>query len=221
MPRTPVRLAVFDMDGVLVDAESSWVLVHEHFGTTNDDSLRAFMRGEIDDLEFIRRDIALWRDAHGAGPVAWKEVQGVLDRAPLVPGAVETLQELGRSGVRTAIVSGGLLHLARRLAAEGGVDHVHANDVEVDARGFLTGEGRAPVPLKDKSSIVRALQRETGAPPGATAVVGNSLIDVPMFALAAVSIAFNPVDTDTARAAKHIVLGRDLRAVLPLILGDG
>lgn len=219
MPRTRVRLAVFDMDGVLVDAESSWVLVHEHFGTANDDSLRAFMRGEIDDLEFIRRDIARWRE--GRGPIAWQEVQGVLDRAPLVPGAVETLQELKRSGVRTAIVSGGLLHLARRLATEGGVDHVHANDVVVDARGFLTGEGRAPVPLLDKSSIVKSLQREVGATPRATAVVGNSSIDVPMFALADVSIAFNPVDTGTARAARHIVLGRDLRAVLPLILGDG
>ncbi len=206
------------MDGVLVDAESSWVLVHQHFGTDNEDSLRAFMRGEIDDLEFIRRDIGLWMRARG--PVAWEEVRGVLDRAPLMPGAVETLRELNRSGVRTAIVSGGLLHLARRLAGEGRVDFVHANDVEVDARGFLTGEGRAPVPLLDKSSVVRGIQRDVGTPPEATAVVGNSLIDVPMFALAAVSIAFNPVDTGTARAAGHIVLGRDLRAVLPLILGD-
>jgi len=217
LPPPRINLAVFDMDGVLVDAESSWVLVHEHFGTGNDDSLRAFMRGEIDDLEFIRRDIARWRA--GRGPVAWEEVRGVLDRAPLVPGAVETLHELGRSGVRTAIVSGGLMHLARRIAEQGGVDYVRANDVVVDGRGFLTGEGRAPVPLLDKSSVVRALQREAGVAPSATAVVGNSIIDVPMFALAAVSIAFNPVDTGTARAAGHIVLGRDLRAVVPLILG--
>jgi len=102
VPPRQVRLAVFDMDGVLVDTESSWVLVHEHFGTNNDDSLRAFLRGEIDDLEFIARDVALWRRVRGE--VRWDEVRDVLDSAPLVPGAVETLRRLRAEGVRTAIV---------------------------------------------------------------------------------------------------------------------
>jgi len=55
------RLVVFDMDGVLADVESSWVYVHRHFGVNNDHSLFAYLRGEIDDLEFIRRDINLWK----------------------------------------------------------------------------------------------------------------------------------------------------------------
>jgi phosphoserine phosphatase len=217
MPSGRVELAVFDMDGVLVDAESSWVLVHEHFGTDNDDSLRAFMRGEIDDLEFIRRDVARWTAS--GGPVAWDEVRGVLEEAPLVPGAVETLLELRRAGVRTAIVSGGLLHLARRVAAAGAVEWVFANDVEVDGAGLLTGEGVANVPLKHKSSIVRRLQAEAGATRATTGVVGNSAIDVPMFGLADVAIAFNPLDDRTVRGATHVVRADDLRAILPILLG--
>jgi phosphoserine phosphatase len=205
------------MDGVLVDAESSWVLVHEHFGTNNDDSLRAFLRGEIDDLEFIARDVARWKRVRGE--VRWDEVRGVLDSAPLVPGAVETLRALRAEGVRTAIVSGGLRYLAQRVADAGGVDIVFANDVEVDPRGLLTGLGLAPVPLLEKASVLERIQRELGVGPSGTAALGNSHIDIAMFGLAGVSIAFNPVDEQTAMAATHVIRQRDLRAVLPVLLG--
>ena len=50
-----IRLVVFDMDGVLVDAYSSWVLVHQHYGTQNEDSLRAFLQGEIDPVQDPRQ----------------------------------------------------------------------------------------------------------------------------------------------------------------------
>jgi phosphoserine phosphatase len=56
------KLVVFDMDGVIADVGSSWVHVHESFGVNNDHSLRAYLRGEINDVEFIQRDIKLWKD---------------------------------------------------------------------------------------------------------------------------------------------------------------
>ena len=107
-----LRLVVFDMDGVLVDAISSWVLVHRYFGTDNEDSLRAFLRGEIDDFEFIRRDVERWRVV--GGDISRVDVERILDEAPLIPGALETLQELHRPDVTTARVSGGLRYLAER-----------------------------------------------------------------------------------------------------------
>ena len=211
-----VRLAVFDMDGVLVDSHSSWVLVHRHFGTDNEDSLRAFLRGEIDDMEFIRRDVERWVQAHGS--VTMGEVQDVLDRAPLVPGAIEALRELGAHGVRTAIVSGGLRYLAERVGAEAGADLVLANDVVVDGTGLLTGEGIVHVPLREKGSVVGSIQEELGVTREETAAIGDSLVDLTMFRRARVSIAFNPKDEATARGASYVVRSRDLRAVLPLLL---
>ena len=215
---TKIELAVFDMDGVLIDSHSSWVLVHEHFGTDNEDSLRAFLLGEIDDLEFIRRDVERWSSIRGRVPL--HEVEAILDGAPLVPGAIETLRKLGERGVRTAIVSGGLSHLARRLGEMGGVEYVHANDVEVDGEGFLTGAGVVRVPLMEKGQVVEAIQEELGVGVEGTAAVGDTPVDVTMFRRARVSIAFNPWDGTTERAAAHVVRSRDLRSVLPLILGD-
>lgn len=213
-----VELAVFDMDGVLIDSHSSWVLVHEHFGTDNEDSLRAFLRGEIDDLEFIRRDVERWSSVRGRVPI--REVEAVLEGAPLVPGAIETLRALDDRGVRTAIVSGGLSHLARRLGGMGRVDYVHANDVEVDGEGCLTGGGLVRVPLMQKGEVVEAIQDQLGVGPMQTAAVGDTPVDVTMFRRARVSIAFNPRDGRTERAAAHVVRSGDLRSVLPIILGD-
>ena len=52
---------VFDCDGVLVDATSSWRTLHDHFGTDNNANLQRFIAGEFDDLTFMRSDIALWK----------------------------------------------------------------------------------------------------------------------------------------------------------------
>jgi phosphoserine phosphatase len=207
------------MDGVLIDAYSSWVLVHRHFGTNNEDSLRAFLRGEIDDFEFIRRDVERWSQARGS--VSLKEVTRVLDDAPLVPGAIETLRELDGRGVVTAIVSGGLRYLAERIARMGRVTIVHANDVEVNDRGCLTGGGIVQVPLREKGSVVRGIQEDLSLGSEETAAVGDTRVDVSMFAMAGLSIAFNPKDAMTEGAATHVVRAPDLRAVLPIVLGDG
>jgi len=211
-----VRLAVFDMDGVLIDARSSWVLVHRHFGTDNEDSLEAFLRGEIDDHEFIRRDVERWSRA--SGRVRYHEVTDVLDSAVPFPGAVETLRTLGGSGVMTAIVSGGLRHLATRIGSLCGADLVFANDVEVDEEGYLTGGGIVTVPLREKGSLVTVIQRDLGVSPAETVAVGDSSVDVTMFRQAGLSIAFNPRDGVTERSATHVIRGRDLRSILPLIL---
>jgi phosphoserine phosphatase len=214
-----VELAVFDMDGVLIEATSSWVLVHQHFGTQNEDSLHAFLRGEIDDLEFIRSDVDRWSSVKGAVHIG--EVMEVLDKAPFVQGALEVLRTLRERGVRTAIVSGGLGHLARRIGQTAEVDFVRANDVEVDRDGYLTGGGIVQVPLRQKGVVVEDIQKTLGVGPETTAAVGDTPVDVTMFSRARVSIAFNPRDEVMVDKAAHVVRSRDLRSVLPLMFGDG
>ena len=55
------EVVVFDCDGVLVDAVSSWRTLHEAFGTDNALNLNRFIRGEISDVEFMRSDIQMWK----------------------------------------------------------------------------------------------------------------------------------------------------------------
>lgn len=206
------KLAAFDMDGVLVDIVSSWVHVHRRFGVNNDHSLRAYLDGEIDDREFIRRDIALWRKADPA--VTSDRIREMLADAPLMTGAAELIAELRRRGFKTVIVSAGIDLLSERVAAELGMDLQFANGMCTDGSGRLSGEGIFRVRLMDKGRTVLDAAERFGAGPEDIVSVGNSRYDVSMFERSALGIAFCPEDDLVREKADVVVHEKDLRKVL-------
>ena len=212
----PYSLGIFDMDGVLIQEVSSWVIIHQHFGVSNERSVREYIEGRIDDFEFMRRDIALWRRQRH--PLHIDDMKEILNHATFMPGAEETFRRLREAGIRTAIVSGGLLCVAEPLARRLGIDIVLANGLEVDDKGYLTGEGILNVPLNDKGGVVRNLLKELGVKKEEAFAVGNSYIDVSMFRETAFGIAFNPDDDTVRREADAVIEGKDLKDVLDHVL---
>lgn len=210
-----LRFVAFDMDGTLVDVASSWAAVHDHFGEHNADGLRRFLANEIDDEEFIRSDIEIWH-RHAPGLTVF-DLERILAEVPLMPGAKSLVDGLRARGVRTAIVSGGIDLLARRIAHELGIDLALANGFRVDADGRLTGEGIVRVPIHGKEGVLAALQGQLGIPPEATASVGNSEIDVGLFRRSRLGVAFLPEDEAVRRGAHAIVTDRDLAKVLDVL----
>ncbi|HKV89582.1 MAG TPA: HAD-IB family phosphatase [Thermoplasmata archaeon] len=211
-----LRLVAFDMDGTLVDAKSSWAAVHAHFGDHNDLGLELFNAGTIDDHEFLRRDIQVWWKHKPDLTMA--DLEEILARVPLMPGARPLLDALRNAHVTTAIVSGGIDVLARRVASELGIDVALANGFHVRPDGRLTGEGIIRVPIKDKESVVRKLQADLGIRPDETASVGNSEIDVGMFKRSAVGVAFLPEDDEVRKGATAVVEEKDLARLIPILL---
>ncbi len=209
-------LVAFDMDGVLVDYLSSWTWVHDRFGVSNEESVISFMDGVIDDMEFMRRDIALWlRHRPGLG---LEDVEKELAMLPINPGIGATVQALKDRGVRTVIISGGLDLIAGKIAERYGFDGQWSNGLEADASGKLTGEGVLRVELCNKRKALHEAQRLFQVPPERTAAIGNSSIDVSMFQACSLGIAFNPIDEDVVKGAHHVVRDASLSAVLPYLL---
>jgi len=209
-------LVAFDMDGVLVDYLSSWTWVHDRFGVSNEESVISFMDGEIDDLEFMRRDIALWLK-HRPG-LHLEDVERELARLPINPGIGATVRALKERGTRTVIISGGLDIIASKLAKEYGFDAQWSNGLASDAYGKLTGEGVLRVELCNKRKALQEAQDLYDVSQERTAAIGNSSIDVSMFKASTLGIAFNPIDEDVVRGAHHVVRDASLRAVLPYLL---
>jgi phosphoserine phosphatase len=210
-----LRLVALDMDGTLVDVESSFAVVHHYFGERNDEGLRRFLANEIDDLEFMRSDVRIWRQHRP--DLRLDEIEEILEGVPLMPGAEALIRGLKSRGVRTAIVSGGIDVLAHRVARDLGIDIALANGFRVDADGRLTGEGIIRVPILRKEAVLGSLQSQLGIDPSETASVGNSEIDVGLFRRSRVGIAFRPEDDAVRRAASAIVPGSDLTEVLELL----
>jgi phosphoserine phosphatase len=218
-PGVPVDLVCFDMDGVLIDVGSSWVMVHRHFGVQNEASLRAYLNGEFDDREFIRRDAALWLRLKPK--IRREDFEAIFRVPPLMPGVERTVEALRSAGVEMAIVSGGVDVMAENVARRLGIPRVAANGFVYDGDGHITGEGVVRTPLNDKAAPVVRFAQESGVPLERVLCVGNSLPDVSMFEAAGRSIAFHPEDDYTRQHATWTIEDGPLDQIVPLILGHG
>jgi phosphoserine phosphatase len=208
-----IRMVVFDLDGVLVDIDSSWQALHRAFGVDNEANFQRHLRGEIDYREFMRSDIRLW------GRLSAARLRGILDQVPLMPGARDVVDALHQRHVTTAIISSGIELLAARVQGELGIDHVFANRLITDGEGRLLGDGEAVVTLRNKGVVFERLCQAEALRPGDCAVVGDSRFDVPLFEKAGISIAFNAHDSVVVEAADVVLDGTDLRQILPWVLG--
>ncbi|MFA5943921.1 MAG: HAD-IB family phosphatase [Candidatus Thermoplasmatota archaeon] len=215
-PQTPVELVCFDMDGVLIDVGSSWVMVHKHFGVENDASLRAYLNGEFDDREFIRRDASLWLRLKPK--ITRDDFEAIFRVPPFMAGVERTVETLRANGVAMAIVSGGVDVMAEHVARRLGIPRVAANGFVYDAAGHITGEGVVRTPLNDKAAPVVRFAAELGIPLDRVLSIGNSLPDVSMFEVAGRSIAFHPEDDYTRQHATWTIEDGPLDQILPLVL---
>jgi len=209
-------MAVFDMDGVLTLCRSSWAWVHKYYGVDNEKSVKDYMEGRIDDYEFMRRDIALWRKALQR-EVRLEDIRKPLEKIEMTPGAKETVQRLREKGYVVGVISGGLDLLQEKLKKEGiELDFFLANGVEVKG-GVLTGEGVLRVPLKEKNVVLLKILEEDYPCTETLVVVGDTSVDISMFRIADLAIAFRAEDERVAEKAHIRVEGDDLRDVLKAV----
>ncbi len=203
------NLVVFDMDGVLVDTHSSWRWVHDKFRVDNDKSLEAYMEGEITDLEFIRRDIELWRSIDPE--ISKEDITDILKDAPKMNGFNRSIPYIGEN-FNTAIISGGLKPLAEHVGGKH-FDRIMANDIE-EREDKLTGEGVLEVKLRDKGEAFERLLSDFGVDEDECVAIGNSHVDTPMIRKSGLGIAFNPADEEVIESADVIIEEKDLSLLL-------
>lgn len=210
-----LKLVFFDMDGVLTDTISSWKHIHDYFGTSNERSVDDYLKGKIDDMEFIRRDVSLWKEN---GKFITKDtLRDILYDIPLMKGAEQSISFLKNKNIITVIVSAGLDILAEKVAKELDINHVIANGVKTDKSGRLTGEGILNVRLMYKDEAVRKFVKKVNISLENCAGVGNSCFDVPMFETCGMGIAFNPDDDCVREAADVVIEGKDVSRVIPAL----
>jgi phosphoserine phosphatase len=203
------------MDGVLADVTSSWQYVHQQFNSSNEHSVKEYMNGSIDDLEFIRRDVNLWKT--DGDLIMAHSLQEILDSIPLMPGAKTLFNYLQTKKIQTAILSAGLDMLAYRISKLLHIPHVYANGIVIDETGRLTGDGILRVKLMYKDVAVQDISHDLHVKPESMIAVGNSCFDIPMLTQCGLGIAFNPSDDCVRHYASVTIEGTNLTDLIPII----
>lgn len=212
------KLVVFDMDGVLVDIDSSWVWVHDHFKVQNKQSVQEYLRGKIDDIELMKRDIELWLKRKKNIHVSF--IEKIFSSAPIVKEGEETMRILKANNIETAILTSGIDVLANIVGAKMGIVIILANGIEIDKNGYLTGNSIMRVELKNKGIALQELISKMGFSPKECVAVGNSYSDVPMFKICGLGIAFNPADKIAKEEADIVIESSNLTSILSYILKE-
>ncbi len=205
------RLAVFDMDSTLIEAEVIDELakaagVGEQVAAITE---RA-MRGELDFRASFKERMALLKGLD----------VGVLDQIGaslrLTEGAETLFAELKRLGYKTAILSGGFSYFARQVQARLGIDYVFANELEV-VGGKVTGVAVEPiVDAQRKADLLTELAHKEGLSLEQTIAVGDGANDLPMLALAGLGVAFRAKPL-VRQSARHAISTLGLDGVLYLL----
>lgn len=192
------RLAVFDMDSTLIEAEVIDELAKAAgVGEQVSEITERAMRGELDFRASFKERLALLQ---GLSEGVLEEIGASLR---LTEGAEVLFAELKRLGYKTAILSGGFTYFAKQLQAKLGIDYVFANELEI-VDGKVTGRALEPiVDAQRKADLLRQLAEQEGLRLEQTIAVGDGANDLPMLGLAGLGVAFRakPLVKQSAKQA--------------------
>lgn len=203
-------LAVFDVEGVLLDAEYLPVLA-SLMGPEKEkeiwDITKAGIRGEINWEE------GLVKRVHALRGIDYAKAKEIAENLPIMPGAKELCSALKRAGWKMIAVSGGFTIITDRLKADLGVDRIFSN--ELIFKDAKLEDVKLNV-TSDKAAAIRSTLKDWGIQKEDIVVVVDGANDLKLFALAGYTVGFCPVEIVKERADDTIER-RDLSLLLHLL----
>ena len=195
-----VGLVAMDMDSTLITIECIDEIADMQGIKAQVAAITAStMRGEIDFAESLRRRVGLLA---GLEVAALERVYD--ERLRLSPGAEAMLAAFKAAGASTMLVSGGFTFFTDRLKARLGLDFTTSNVLEITA-GRLTGRvAGAIVDAAAKAEAVRRVRAEPAMEGRLVVGIGDGANDLPMFAVADVSVAYRAKPVVRERATCRI-----------------
>lgn len=179
-------LAIFDVEGVLLDAEFLPILAEK---INKQDEIweitRKGIEGVIDWEEGLRTRINTLKG------ISYETCKEVADSLPIMTGAKEACGALKAAGWKLLAISGGFSIMTDRLKVELGLDYVFSNEL-VFKDGKLDGVKVHVDADKSKSAMIKV--KEWKEKKKDTVVVVDGANDVKLFDICDLGVAFRAQD---------------------------
>ena len=203
------------MDGTIIEPRSSWAMIHDHFGTDNTEMLQQYINHKISDDEFVKADIKLW-NSKSDRVVNEEYINLILDKAKPRRGAGELIKSLHNAKIKTMILSGGIQYLADKWAKKWDMDDALANDLIDDENGNLIAKINSSG--HNKGPMMEKLIEKYGYVKDEIAAIGDTVVDLPMFERAGLSIAVNTNDVNVIEKADYHLKSENMNQLTKLII---
>lgn len=200
MDKKSFKVVAFDVDGTLVSQNSSWITCHNHFQTKDlaGKNLECYKTGDIDYETFMRWDIGLWPK-----PLHVDQLKPVLYTYTLVPKAKIVINEL-KKRYEVVLVSAGIDILVEDVARTLGIKYFIANGIEINNKGFVTGNGIFSIDLLRKDIAMTELLSQLDFSNEECVAIGDSIYDMSFLKSAGLGIAIG-INSPLKEIADHCV----------------
>jgi len=216
------KLVCFDVDGTLIDnVEYSWKIFHDFFKVDQarrENAKRAFYNGEISYLEWAQHDLNLWIEKKAKKEDFIKAIENA--NLKLMEGALETLKELKKKGVKLAIISGSLSVIVEHFIPNYKeiFDDIYLSWIDFDEESRIRKIEATSFDMEHKATALKEIAERENLKLEECAFVGDHDNDLKIAEEAGLSIAFNAHSEELKKVADVCIEKKDLREVLKHVL---
>jgi len=213
------KLVCFDVDGTLIDnIRFSWQIFHDYFQTDRhkrEDARNKFFNGEITYMQWAEHDINLWKERNAKK----HEFFEAISHLSLMEGAIETLEELKRRGIKLAVISGSLNIMLEKFIPnyEDYFDYVFLSRIYFDENGQINKIEATEYDMDGKALALRKIAEREKIDLKECVFIGDYLNDMKIIQEAGLGIAFNCEHDELKKAADVVIEKKDLREILKYI----
>ena len=212
MGRTPLKLAIFDIDGTLRRVRDPWIHLHHHLGVTEQakDLPALWQRGEITYQQWAQLDASFWRGSNR------ETIVTALKTNPFRDGARELIDWFTSRAIPCVGISSGLSIFNEITAAELGIKEVISNELQFDG-DICNGEISIQVNEENKGEIMDEILERYSVRDEQVAAFGDGTADIPLLRKAGLGIAICPSNDKVRSSARHVVGDEPIDQAITLV----